>query len=75
MHPYPLTLANVRVCPLFLVTLYISSSGDIHELYALLPFRLEKERRTICAGDDFQFTTLETSVSRAEGIFKLRKIA
>ena len=37
--------------------------------------RRRRRRRTICVGDDFRFTTLETSVSRDKGIFKLRKFA
>ena len=41
---------------------------------------LKEERKktkigTICVCDDFGFTTLETSISRAKGIFKLRKFA
>ena len=34
----------------------------------------ERRRRNNLRGRRFRFTTLETSVSRAKGIFKLRKI-
>ena len=35
----------------------------------------DEDLGTICVGDDFGLPFLETSVSRAKGIFKLRKFA
>ena len=64
-----------RVCAGVVVIVSLRTAlGSLKEEEERKKERRRRRRRTICVGE-FRFITLETSVSRAKGLFKLRKFA